>query len=69
MDQADDLRPEWIEGKRIIGVTAGASAPEVLVHDVILRLQEMGVRRVRELEGIEEKVTFPLPKGIGPHHP
>lgn len=52
-------------GKRTIGVTAGASAPEVLVHDVILRLQELGVRRVRELEGIEEAVTFPLPKSIG----
>ena len=65
VDKADDLRPEWVAGKRSIGVTAGASAPEVLVHDVILRLQEMGVRRVRELEGIEERVTFPLPKGIG----
>jgi 4-hydroxy-3-methylbut-2-enyl diphosphate reductase len=64
VDKADDLRPEWVAGKRTIGVTAGASAPEVLVHDVILRLQEMGVRRVRELEGIEERVTFPLPKGI-----
>jgi 4-hydroxy-3-methylbut-2-enyl diphosphate reductase len=64
VDKADDLRPEWVEGKRSIGVTAGASAPEVLVHDVILRLQEMGVRRVRELEGIDERVTFPLPKGI-----
>ena len=64
VDNAEGLRPEWVEGKRTIGVTAGASAPEVLVHDVILRLQEMGVRRVRELEGIEEKVIFPLPKGI-----
>jgi 4-hydroxy-3-methylbut-2-enyl diphosphate reductase len=64
VDKAEDLRPEWIEGKRSIGVTAGASAPEVLVHDVILRLQEMGVRRVRELEGIEERVTFPLPRSI-----
>ena len=65
VDKADDIQPEWIAGKRSIGVTAGASAPEVLVHGVILRLQEMGVRRVRELEGIDEKVTFPLPKGIG----
>jgi 4-hydroxy-3-methylbut-2-en-1-yl diphosphate reductase len=64
VDKADDLRPEWVAGKRSIGVTAGASAPEVLVHDVIHRLQEMGVRRVRELEGIEEHVTFPLPRGI-----
>jgi 4-hydroxy-3-methylbut-2-enyl diphosphate reductase len=64
VDSADDLKPEWIEGKRSVGVTAGASAPEVLVHDVILRLQSFGVGRVRELEGIEERVSFPLPKGI-----
>jgi 4-hydroxy-3-methylbut-2-en-1-yl diphosphate reductase len=65
VDDAEGLRPEWLAGKRTIGVTAGASAPEVLVHDVILRLQEMGVRRVRELEGIDEHVTFPLPRGFG----
>ena len=64
VDKAEDLKPEWVEGKRTIGVTAGASAPEVLVHDVILRLQDMGVLRVRELDGIDERVTFPLPKGI-----
>ena len=67
VDRADDLKPEWIAGKRTVGVTAGASAPEVLVHDVILRLQEMGARRVRELEGIDEKVTFPLPRSISGH--
>ena len=64
VDTADQLRPEWIEGKRTIGVTAGASAPEVLVHEVILRLQSLGARRVRELGGITESVTFPLPKGL-----
>lgn len=64
IDNASELKAEWIEGKRSIGVTAGASAPEVLVHDVIHRLQELGARRVRELDGIEEKVVFPLPKGI-----
>ena len=64
VDSAADLRAEWIEGKRTVGVTAGASAPEVLVHDVIRRLQELGARRVRELEGIDEKVTFPLPRSI-----
>ncbi len=64
IDSAVDLKPEWIAGKRSVGVTAGASAPEVLVHEVILRLQEMGARRVRELEGIEENVTFPLPRSI-----
>ena len=67
VDKADEVRPEWIAGKRSVGVTAGASAPEVLVHDVIHRLQELGARRVRELEGIEEKVTFPLPKSISSH--
>jgi 4-hydroxy-3-methylbut-2-enyl diphosphate reductase len=64
VDTADQLRAEWIEGKRTIGVTAGASAPEVLVHEVILRLQSLGARRVRELGGITESVTFPLPKGL-----
>jgi 4-hydroxy-3-methylbut-2-enyl diphosphate reductase len=67
VDKADEVRPEWIAGKRSVGVTAGASAPEVLVHDVIHRLQELGARRVRELDGIEEKVTFPLPKSISSH--
>jgi 4-hydroxy-3-methylbut-2-en-1-yl diphosphate reductase len=69
VDNADQLRPEWIAGKRSIGVTAGASAPEVLVHEVILRLQALGVARVRELEGISEGVIFPLPKGLAPPPP
>jgi 4-hydroxy-3-methylbut-2-enyl diphosphate reductase len=64
VDNADELKPEWILGAKRIGVTAGASAPEVLVHEVIMRLQSLGARRVHELEGIEENVTFPLPKGI-----
>ncbi|MGZ5036714.1 MAG: 4-hydroxy-3-methylbut-2-enyl diphosphate reductase [Usitatibacter sp.] len=64
VDSAAELRPEWLEGRKRIGVTAGASAPEVLVHEVILRLQALGVRRVHELDGIDENVTFPLPKGI-----
>jgi 4-hydroxy-3-methylbut-2-enyl diphosphate reductase len=64
VDNADELKPEWLEGRRRIGVTAGASAPEVLVHEVIMRLQSLGARRVHELDGIEENVTFPLPKGI-----
>ena len=64
VDNADEVRPEWLAGKNRVGVTAGASAPEVLVHEVILKVQSLGVRRVRELEGIEEHVTFPLPKGI-----
>jgi 4-hydroxy-3-methylbut-2-enyl diphosphate reductase len=64
VDKADELRPEWIAGKRTIGVTAGASAPEVLVREVIDRLRTMGVARVRELDGIEETITFPLPRSI-----
>jgi 4-hydroxy-3-methylbut-2-en-1-yl diphosphate reductase len=66
VDSAEELRAEWVQGKRTIGVTAGASAPEVLVHEVILRLQALGVARVRELEGISEGVIFPLPKGLVP---
>jgi 4-hydroxy-3-methylbut-2-enyl diphosphate reductase len=64
VDRADEIRPEWIAGKRSIGVTAGASAPEVLVQDVISRLKSLGAGRVRELEGITENVTFPLPRSI-----
>jgi 4-hydroxy-3-methylbut-2-en-1-yl diphosphate reductase len=68
VDNAGELRAEWLAGKRTIGVTAGASAPENLVHEVIHRLQELGAMRVRELEGIEEHVTFPLPKAISQGH-
>ncbi len=64
VDSADEVKAEWLEGAKRIGVTAGASAPEVLVHEVILRLQSLGAARVHELEGIEEKVIFPMPKAI-----
>ena len=64
VDRAEEIRAEWIAGARAIGVTAGASAPEVLVRDVIAALQRLGAARVRELEGITESVTFPLPKAI-----
>ncbi len=66
VDKADEIRPEWIQGKGRIGVTAGASAPEVLVQEVILRLEALGAGRVHELRGIEERVTFPLPRGFSP---
>jgi 4-hydroxy-3-methylbut-2-en-1-yl diphosphate reductase len=49
---------------RRIGVTAGASAPEVLVADVIARLKSLGAASVRSLDGVEERVVFPLPKGL-----
>jgi 4-hydroxy-3-methylbut-2-enyl diphosphate reductase len=64
LDYAADLKPEWIEGKEVVGVTAGASAPEVLVQAVIARLMELGAGTVGELEGITEKVIFPLPKSL-----
>jgi len=64
VDNAAQIQPEWLEGKLRVGVTAGASAPEVLVQAVIDRLKELGVRSVRPLEGVEENVTFPLPKGL-----
>jgi len=64
VDNASELRPEWVAGKNVVGVTAGASAPEVLVRQVVERLRALGAERVSQLEGIEEKVTFPLPKGL-----
>jgi 4-hydroxy-3-methylbut-2-enyl diphosphate reductase len=65
VDGADDLRPDWIAGKARIGVTAGASAPEVLVEAVIARLRELGASSVRPLAGVEENVVFPMPRGLG----
>jgi 4-hydroxy-3-methylbut-2-enyl diphosphate reductase len=69
IDRADQLDPLWLEGKRRVGLTAGASAPEVLVQEVIERLAQLGAARVRRLEGIAETVTFPLPKGLGREPP
>jgi 4-hydroxy-3-methylbut-2-enyl diphosphate reductase len=62
---AEQLETAWLVGRKRIGVTAGASAPEALVTEVVTRLREMGVNSVRTLPGVEEKVTFPLPKGLG----
>ena len=64
VDNAAQIDAGWLAGKRRIGVTAGASAPEVLVQAVIDRLKECGAKNVRTLEGAEENVTFPLPKGL-----
>ncbi len=61
---ADELDPSWLEGKRRVGVTAGASAPEVLITDLIARLESLGVGSVRKLPGVHEAMTFPLPKGL-----
>ncbi|VXB62914.1 1-hydroxy-2-methyl-2-(E)-butenyl 4-diphosphate reductase, 4Fe-4S protein [Burkholderia sp. 8Y] len=64
VDSPTQIDPKWVEGKKRIGVTAGASAPEVLAQAVIGRLRELGVRSVRSLEGIEETISFPLPRGL-----
>jgi len=67
IDRASELRPEWIAGKASVGVTAGASAPEILVKEVLARLAELGAGEVRQLEGAAEHVVFPLPKGLHGH--
>ena len=65
VDNAGEIDPQWISGKKQIGVTAGASAPEVLVRAVIERLNQLGIDSVADLDGVQEKVGFPLPKGLG----
>ncbi len=64
IDNAEAIDPAWIVGKRRIGVTAGASAPEVLVESVIARLKALGAASVRSLDGVPERITFPLPKEL-----
>jgi 4-hydroxy-3-methylbut-2-enyl diphosphate reductase len=64
VDSAADLRPEWIAGRERVGITAGASAPEVLVNELIARLRALGAGDVRALEGIEEAVVFSLPREL-----
>jgi 4-hydroxy-3-methylbut-2-en-1-yl diphosphate reductase len=69
VDSASELRPEWVAGKRRIGVTAGASAPELLVTQVIDRLRAMGAASVAELSGVVEQIVFPMPKGLAAKPP
>jgi 4-hydroxy-3-methylbut-2-enyl diphosphate reductase len=64
VDGIGDLKPEWLEGKERVGVTAGASAPEVLVKAVVRKIRSLGAVAVRKMDGIEETVKFPLPKGL-----
>jgi 4-hydroxy-3-methylbut-2-enyl diphosphate reductase len=64
VDNAGELRAEWVAGYEVVGVTAGASAPEVLVQQVIDRLVSLGATSVREIEGVHEKVVFPLPRAL-----
>ncbi|MDR2032093.1 MAG: 4-hydroxy-3-methylbut-2-enyl diphosphate reductase [Azoarcus sp.] len=66
MDDAGDIDPAWLAGKHRIGVTAGASAPEVLIAEVVAHLRALTGATVRELAGTEEKTVFPLPKGLHP---
>jgi 4-hydroxy-3-methylbut-2-enyl diphosphate reductase len=65
VDAPNDLQPEWFEGKHAVGLTAGASAPEILVQQVIDQLRALGVLSVRKLQGVQETVHFPLPMGLG----
>jgi 4-hydroxy-3-methylbut-2-enyl diphosphate reductase len=65
IDNASELRPEWLTGARRVGLTAGASAPELLVDQVITRLRELGALAVRKMAGVEEHIEFPLPMGLG----
>lgn len=64
VDDADGLQAEWFAGKTCAGVSAGASAPEVLVQGVLERLRQLGAQQVSELDGIVEDVVFPLPKAL-----
>ncbi len=64
VDNADELQAEWFVGKRRVGLTAGASAPEILVRQVIDRIKSMGAISVRTMDGLTETIKFPLPKGL-----
>jgi 4-hydroxy-3-methylbut-2-enyl diphosphate reductase len=64
VDSAEQLKAEWVAGKRRVGVTAGASAPEVLVNELIARLKALGAGSVRQLEGVDESVVFTLPREL-----
>ena len=64
VDNASELQTDWFEGKQRVGITAGASAPDVLVREVIDRLRALGAVSVRQLDGVQEHIKFPLPKGL-----
>ena len=65
VDAPDDLRVEWFDGKSSVGLTAGASAPDILVQQVVERLRALGAVSVRSIPGVEETINFPLPMGLG----
>ena len=64
VDTAAELQPAWFEGKTRVGLTAGASSPDILVQEVITRMRALGAVSVRTLDGIQETIKFPLPKGL-----
>ncbi len=64
VDNASEINPAWLANTQRVGVTAGASAPDILIQDVLLRLKSLGAVSVREIAGVEEHVQFPLPKGL-----
>jgi 4-hydroxy-3-methylbut-2-enyl diphosphate reductase len=64
VDSAEELKEEWFVGVTCVGLTAGASAPDILVKQVIARMRAMGAVSVRTLDGVEETIKFPLPKGL-----
>ncbi len=64
VDQASEIRPEWLAGKRMIGVSSGASAPEVLVSEVLARMRALGAESIVELDGRPETIEFPLPRSL-----
>jgi 4-hydroxy-3-methylbut-2-enyl diphosphate reductase len=64
VDSADELQGDWFKGRSRVGLTAGASAPEILVQQVIDRIKALGAVSVRSMAGIEETIKFPLPKGL-----
>ncbi|TSA07734.1 MAG: 4-hydroxy-3-methylbut-2-enyl diphosphate reductase [Comamonadaceae bacterium] len=71
VDSADEIQAQWFEGRQRVGLTAGASAPEILVNQVMQRVKALGAVSVRKMKGIEETIKFPLPKGLklGEHQP
>jgi 4-hydroxy-3-methylbut-2-enyl diphosphate reductase len=64
VDSPQELQAEWLQGRARVGLTAGASAPEVLVQEVVDRIKTLGAVSVRKMDGIQETVKFPLPKGL-----
>jgi 4-hydroxy-3-methylbut-2-enyl diphosphate reductase len=66
VDSAEELQAQWFDGRQRVGLTAGASAPEILVRQVIDRIKALGAVSVRKMEGIQETIKFPLPKGLKP---